>query len=188
MIDFILQTMSDFGFGNFSDFLVHALISLGLGSTLVFALSSWLGNVWAKRLMAKEVANHNKELARLRSSLHIEANNSTESFKVKIELYREVAGPLIEFVNKIQSEREISEIDIGNFDKSRLKTTALLGVFAPIDVFNEYNRLIDYIYDCNDGVETWDFSAFRKQALVLITLVRRDIGLYKDELSYNGSR
>ena len=45
------------------------LASLGGGSLIVAALSSWLGKVWADRLMQRDRAKHSEELEKLRSSL-----------------------------------------------------------------------------------------------------------------------
>jgi hypothetical protein len=55
--------------------------SLGGGGAIVFALSNWLGKVWANRLMAREVAKHSGDLEALRSELV----RSTESYKIKLK-------------------------------------------------------------------------------------------------------
>ena len=57
------------------------LASLGGGAAIVFAFSSWLGKVWANRLMEKERAEYNKELERLKS----EFLKETESYKIKLK-------------------------------------------------------------------------------------------------------
>lgn len=56
------------------------LFSLGTGGAIVFALSSWLGKVWANRLMAAETAKHSQDLERLRQEL----TKSSDSYKVKL--------------------------------------------------------------------------------------------------------
>lgn len=56
------------------------LLSLGGGGIIVFALSSWLGKVWANRLMAAETAKHSQDLERLRKEL----SRGLESHKVKL--------------------------------------------------------------------------------------------------------
>ena len=74
------------------------------------------------------------------------------------------------------------------FDKDRLSTTALLAMFAPGNVFNEYNNMIDYVYDAVEEKQPWSFDIFRGKALIFLSEVRRDIGLYNDNLSYSGTR
>ncbi|MEA3404506.1 MAG: hypothetical protein U9R28_02065 [Pseudomonadota bacterium] len=55
--------------------------SLGGGAAIVFGFSSWLGKVWANRLMDKEKAQHSQELESLRSRL----TQDTESYKIKLK-------------------------------------------------------------------------------------------------------
>jgi len=164
------------------------LLSLGTGGAIVLALSSWLGKVWAERLMVKETAKHNHELEQLRSSLQTQADQSAQTYKQKIDLYKEVGAPLIELLVKTQHIGSITVEDMRVFEKCRLNTTALLAMFAPIAVFNEYNTMIDYIYNCAEEKDIWSFEEFRIRALQFLSLIRADIGLYSDTLSYNGSR
>ena len=44
---------------------IGILSSVGVGGAIVAALSSWLGKVWAERLMAKESAMYREKLERL---------------------------------------------------------------------------------------------------------------------------
>lgn len=55
--------------------------SLGGGAAIIFGFSSWLGKVWANRLMEKEKAEHTRELESLRNRL----TQDTESYKVKLK-------------------------------------------------------------------------------------------------------
>ena len=57
------------------------LATLGSGGVIVFALSSWLGKVWANRLMAREILQHSKDLETLRNELH----RDIESYKIKLK-------------------------------------------------------------------------------------------------------
>lgn len=164
------------------------LLSLSTGGAIVLGLSSWLGKVWAERLMAKETAKHNHELEQLRSSLQIQVDQSAQTYKQKIDLYKEAGAPLIELLVKTQNIGSITVADMQAFEKCRLNTTALLAMFAPAAVFDEYNAMIDYIYSCAEGEDIWSFEEFRVQALKFLSLVRADIGLYNDTLSYSGPR
>lgn len=57
------------------------LAALGGGAAIIFGFSSWLGKVWANRLMEKEKATHARELESLRNQL----TQDTESYKVKLK-------------------------------------------------------------------------------------------------------
>ena len=102
----------------------------------------------------------------------------------KIALYKEAANPVIELIVKAQHEL-LTLTDLQAFDKDRLSTTALLAMSAPNVVFNEYNNMIDYIYDAVEEKQKWSFDVFRGKALIFLSEIRRDIGLYDDTLSYN---
>jgi hypothetical protein len=164
------------------------LLSVGGGGIFVLGLSGWLGKVWAERLMARETQTHRLELEKLRIELQTDADRHGENYRHKIELYKEVANPLIELIVKAQHNGTLSKDDLQNFDAARLTTTALLGMFSPEAVFIEYNTLIDYVYDSFDGKATWSFPEFRIRALKFLSLVRADIGIYTDELRYMGTR
>ena len=164
------------------------LISIGGGGGIVFAFSNWLGKFWASRLMLVETARHNQELEQLRTRLQTQADQRSQTYKQKIELYKEVSTPLIDLVVKAQHAGTLTPKDLQEFDQSRLSTTALLAMFAPLSVFHEYNDLIDYIYNAFDGKEVWSFLEFRPKALKFLSMVRADIGLYQDEVCYLGNR
>lgn len=65
---------------NIIEMVAGVIVSIGGGGVIVFALSSWLGKVWANRLMQNEKAEHARALEALRNQL----TNETESYKVKL--------------------------------------------------------------------------------------------------------
>jgi len=138
--------------------------------------------------MNNERARHESDLAELRTKLEKELEHGNHLLMQKIALYKEVANPIIELIVKAQHDGPLTQADIKAFDKDRLSTTALLSMFAPVVVFNEYNNMIDYVYDAVDGKQKWGFDIFREKALKFLSEVRRDIGLYDDSVSYSGTR
>ena len=68
--------------------------SLGGGAAIVFMLSSWLGKVWAYRLMAAEQSKHNQALERLRADIRKEAFESEFRFTKLHEKRAEVIADL----------------------------------------------------------------------------------------------
>ena len=60
------------------------VMSIGGGGAIVLGLSSWLGKVWANRLMESEKETHARDLERLRSEL--QRTNEVELSKLKEEL------------------------------------------------------------------------------------------------------
>ncbi|MBP7527190.1 MAG: hypothetical protein KA801_04660 [Syntrophorhabdaceae bacterium] len=57
------------------------LVSLGGGAIIVFALSSWLGKVWANRIMQKDLVEHTKQLDALRHQFQLEQKQMSVIFE-----------------------------------------------------------------------------------------------------------
>ncbi|WP_026970934.1 hypothetical protein [Aliagarivorans marinus] len=164
------------------------LLSVGGASIIILGLSAWLGRVWAHRLMENDRAKHQTKLTELRTKLEKDAEHGNHLLRQKIDLYKEVANPVIELVSQALHHGALTGEDLKEFDSKRLETTALLAMFAPHTVFEKYNDMIDYIYDSVEGKQQWTFNMFRDKALVFLSEVRRDVGLYQDNVTYDGSR
>lgn len=66
--------------------------SIGVGGAIIAALSSWLGKVWAERLMAKETAKYREELERLTKQLERKNYVSKVRFDAEFAIYRELCS------------------------------------------------------------------------------------------------
>jgi hypothetical protein len=62
------------------------------------------------------------------------------------------------------------------FEKKRLATSAMLGMFAARPVFEAYNALIDYVFDCLEKKGTFLFPEFRVLAFKVMSEIRQDVG------------
>ena len=82
--------MSEFGLTIFG-----ILGSVGGGGAIVAGLSSWLGKVWANRLMAEEKAKYEKELERLTKQLERKNYVSKVRFDAEFAIYRELNKTLV---------------------------------------------------------------------------------------------
>ena len=78
------------------------LVALGGGGILVFALSSWLGKVWANRLMAKETAKYEGDIEHLKAQLKEQLDRNSHTYRKKIELYKEASEPIIDLIVKVE--------------------------------------------------------------------------------------
>src|SRR5665213_3014699 len=65
------------------------LLSLGGGGIIVFALSNFLGKVWANRIMDKERAKFERELTELRLKLERDNQESVSKLRTDLEIYRD---------------------------------------------------------------------------------------------------
>jgi len=163
------------------------LLSLGGGGAIVFGLSSFLGKFWAQKILQSEKKEHDKEIAQFRTELDQLASVKALNYQQKIDLYKLVSNPLVELVALLDKKDGITPEHLHEFNRQRLHITTQLALFAPQNVFEAFNNMIDYVYD---SIETgsYDFGVFRDKALQYLSEMRRDIGIYNDNVSYNGSR
>lgn len=179
--------------------------SLGIGGGIVFGLSSFLGKVWADRLMAKESHIHAKELADLRANLENKNQHYIEGLKSDLSIYQE--KHLRGFNDKIQTYRLMTDIIseiLGDYDKvsmtkqslpfdrldvtnrARIRVYGYLGMMAPQSVMDAQDHLFDYLILVAGGSRTYDWSIARKFALSLLNEIRKDIGIDVTPITYNG--
>lgn len=78
------------------------LVSLGGGAGIVAGFSSWLGKVWAERLMASERAKHDQELEHVRAQIRKTAFEGEVRFtrlhERRAEILSELYSKLVGFV------------------------------------------------------------------------------------------
>ena len=204
---FILFSMT---LSDLTKIVVSILAALGGGAAIIAGFSSWLGKIWAARLMEKEKARHQKDLEEfkteamrylekekaqyqekleaLRGKLSRENDLTGQTLREKISLYKTVIPPIVDLVlqDKIAPADVTPEL-MKEFEKKRLETTALLGMFAPVPVFEAYNVMIDYMFDCFEGKRVFAFPEFRSRAFAMLSQIRRDVGIVGDE-QFTGGR
>lgn len=164
------------------------LLSLGGGAAIVFGLSNWLGKIWAYKLMAAERTKNEEELEHLKTELKETLEQTNINYRHKIDLYKTVSIPIVDLIVLIEHTGNLSSEQLVEFDKQRLLITTQLAMFAPNTVFNKFNDFIDYIYNSIEGKEKYSFATFRELALEFFSEIRKDIGIYSDDVAYSGSR
>jgi hypothetical protein len=151
------------------------------GVTIAISAVAWLFKSLTSHLLGKDIEVY-------KTKLKYESEHGNHLLIQKISLYKEVSNPLVELIVKAQHNGTLTKENLRDFDKDRLYTTSLIAMFAPGEVYDGYNEMIDYIYDSVEGKQNWDFKIFSKKAEAFLSNVRRDIGLYTDNVEYKGSR
>ncbi|HEY0894215.1 MAG TPA: hypothetical protein VGE32_14240, partial [Cellvibrio sp.] len=162
------------------------LASLGGGSVIVYSLSSFLARTISERILQNERHENDKILSEFKNRIDSLERKQALNHQQKIDLYKIISEPLANLTALITSSG-ITQEHMTEFDRERLNLTAKLALFASQDVFNSYNDLIDYIYDSIES-QNYSFPEFRVKALALLSEMRKDIGIYEDDVTYNGSR
>ncbi|WP_028863978.1 hypothetical protein [Psychromonas aquimarina] len=78
------------------DFISSVLLSFGGGVSLVLALSAWLGNLWAKRLLSNENNNSLKELSEIKYQQNLKVQETVSIMNQELELFKNRKNEAIE--------------------------------------------------------------------------------------------
>lgn len=183
------------------------LTALGGGGAIVLLLSSWLGRVWAERLMSKERTTHENQLARLQSDLRHQVDtdlatnkNDLEIFKEKhlkghhdkIAIYRLAADVVVELLGDLdylyihQSPPADAKNRIDKLNRERMRAYAYMAMLAPQPVMDALDNLLDHLLLVVNGRETYEWPRVRELALRLLNEIRNDIGVDKSPIVYRG--
>lgn len=163
------------------------ILALGGGGLIIFGLSTFLGKVWAQRILQSEKTKHDKEISDYKAQLEVLAEKRSLNYQQKLDLYKVVSNPLVELVALLNKKEGLTEEHVHGFDRQRLHISAQLALFAPQNVFDAFNSMVDYIYDSLEQ-GNFDFSIFRVKSLKYMSEMRKDIGIYQDEVTYSGHR
>ena len=186
------------------------LTALGGGGAIVAAFSGWLGKLWAEKLMAKEKAKYEAELAELKSQLERSNQDNLARLQTELGIFKDtylklhndkigtygfVCGVVSDFLadmNMIQVGQKPDENFYDRFNRGRLKAHGHLAMLAPQEVMDAYDALIDEIFFIlernppNKVQEDW--KEIRRLVYILLNAIRKDIGIDKSEVAYRGKR
>ena len=149
------------------------------GTTLLLGAVAWLIRELMKHRLSKDIELHKNELKHQNETISI-------SYKEKIELYKEVIIPIIDFI--LIDKETIDLNNILELEKKRLLITSHLVMFSTDKVFQLYNELIDYLYDSYEGTKLYEYEIVRTISMQLLSEIRKDIGIYSDDIIYKGTR
>lgn len=183
--------------------------SLGGGSLLVLALSSWLGKVWAQRLMERDRATHQRDLEQLRADLTKRNEEEVSRLKAGLDIFKEKhlrghADKLATYRTVIDLTADLlSDIDnaiatgiltndprarIHQFNRDRLKAYGYLAMLAPQSVMDANDSMVGYLFEVLEGSTPYEWPQVRTRALRLVNEIRKDIGVDASEIEYRGNR
>lgn len=182
--------------------------SLGGGTVIVFALSNWLGKLWADRLMQKERQEYALQMERFRDSLRLTSEEQLASLRAQLDIAKEahvrdhldrvtiyraavdlIAGIVAKIELILQKRRgPLSSDELHEFEVQRLRVYAYLAMHAPQSVMDAHDAVSDLILTIvHDGKSTtWEH--FRDLALRFLNEVRKDVGIRPEPITYRGTR
>lgn len=113
------------------------LASSGGAAAIIFGLSSWLGKVWANRILEQDKLRYSSELERIRNKLEVESQQRQLIFSLYFEgqfkLYNDLWISLVELQEGVENLwAEASSLNLRRFiyalakAKKQIKNSALL--------------------------------------------------------------
>jgi hypothetical protein len=173
--------------------LVGAVVfSLGGGGAIVFGLSSWLGKVWADRILANKAHQLTMELEATKRDLDVIKENTLRFQNDKILTYRaviDIVARLLAALDSHQSGRLVKPEAGARFDEfneQRMRIYGYLAMLAPQSVMDAQDNLVDHLLKISNGVLPYEWVEVREKALAMLNAVREDIGIGKEPIAYNG--
>lgn len=82
------------------------LASVGGAAAIIFALSTWLGKVWANRILEKDKLAYSSELERIKNQLHTDAEKQQFAFSLYFEGQFKIYNDLWVSLSGLQNEVE----------------------------------------------------------------------------------
>lgn len=184
-----------------------SILSVGGGGAIVVGLSSWLGKVWANRLMEIERAKHAQDLVKLQSELRHESEAALSALRTELETYKE--KHLKGFSDKLAIYRLVVDVIIDllatfdmisvsgappsdaaarfdKFNRGRMQAYGYLCMLAPQSAIDAMDDLIDRLILIAHAQEPYSWPAIRGLALKLINEIRKDVGIDPSPIEYRG--
>jgi len=170
-----------------------AIVSIGGGGVIIVALSSWLGKVWASRILTQETHQLATQLEAAKRDLDILKETTLRFQNDKILIYRtviEIVSRLLATLDSHEDGRLVVDEAGARFDEfneQRMRVYGYLAMLAPQSVMDAQDELIDHLLLITHGNATYVWSEVREKALTMLNAVRADIGIGQNPIAYNGA-
>ena len=157
------------------------LFSVGAASAILFALSSWLGKVWASRILEKE----RRELDIYKETILSVRNDKVVTYRAALDVVSNILAALDAHESGRVKPEDAGKI-FDQFNENRLRVYGYLAMLAPQPVMDAQDELMDYVLQITGGSAEYNWETVREKAIKFINEVRKDIGIDKKPISYNG--
>lgn len=185
------------------------LVSLGGAGAIILGLSNWLGKVWADRLLQRERASHELELAHIQSELEATNERALSQIRTELDIYKDqflkgqsdkistyhamadmVATLIVTLTRaEIRAMPQDEAVEqLFKFEAERIRIYGYLAMLAPQSVMDAYDALVDQLLEILEGRKIFHFAEVRTLAIGVLNEIRKDIGLNPSPIQYRGHR
>ena len=183
------------------------ILSSAVASSVLLASLGWLfRGLIGERLSAAVKHEYEEKIAKLRSQLQRENQETSSRFqkdldvlrekelgghKDKIQAYRLVIDVMASLYSDIQHAvrtQVFEQAIIDRYNQAWVQCYGYLSMLAPQDVMDAYDRLNDYILNILNGRSSLqEWAVTRTHALAFLNAVRSDVGLSGAPVEYHGN-
>ncbi|TVL99201.1 MAG: hypothetical protein CV087_19040 [Candidatus Brocadia sp. WS118] len=153
------------------------ITALGGGSAIVLALSSWIGKVWANRLMVQDRAKYEQALAKLQAELRHDSERELTNIKNDLDIFKEkhlrghsdkiaiyrlavdiIAEKLgdLDYISLTKQMPPDALQKYDKFNRARIKAYGYLAMLAPQNVMDALDALFDHLILIAQGKEQYE--------------------------------
>lgn len=155
-------------------------------------LSSWLGKIWAQRILQKENHELNVSLKTIEKELELMKDKYVSIRNDKVLIYRGIIDLIASLlakldaysINRLSQDEAMKHFDV--FNEQRIRLYGYMAMFAPQSVMDTQDELIDCLIQVAYGNKPYIWEEIRPLALDLINEIRKDIGIDQTPIGYNG--
>ena len=153
------------------------IVSLGGGGVIVFALSSWLGKVWANRIADAERARFARELEGYKSKLEELSGERRDALTRKRDVYAQVATSMRVFLATTHKASDAEKRDfLVAFDQATL--------WASEDVIEMLGHFLGQSARNSKEPGSVSNDEFKNAYRACLNAMRRDCGFPDTAFSY----
>jgi len=173
-------------------FVTASIVSIGAGGAIIFALSSWLGKVWASRILNNEKLKLESELEKTKRELDVIKETTLRFQNDKILTYRAIVDVVARILSsldwhqmgRLQPNEAGARFD--EFNEQRMRVYGYLAMLAPQSVMDAQDRLMDHLINISNGEVVYEWQNVRGLVIKLLNGIRKDIGIDKRPIEYRG--
>jgi hypothetical protein len=169
------------------------IASVGGSALILAAFSSWLGGVWAKRMLQNERAKHSETLEGIKKELDLLKQKEITRHFDKLAIYKDVVHLVSEILRELEAVSTSKQSSINpdiehSFSLCRNKAYGYISLVSTQEVMDKYNDMIDFFIPVMYEGESASWNDMREKADALLNAMRLDLGIKEGNIVYRGTR
>ena len=169
------------------------ITSLGGAALILAAFSSWLGGIWAKRMLQNERAKHSETLEELKKELDLLKQKELTRHFDKLAIYKDVVHIVSELLRELEAVASSNQPSVSpevkhSFALNRNKAYGYIALVSNQSVMDSYNDMIDFFIPVIYENESATWEDMRAKADSMLNAMRTDLEIQDGQVIYRGSR